>query len=273
LSRRELGGETEDVDDLRTYESDGLTLGYTDVGDGPPILFVHGATATGEFEWGRLAARLSPGYRCVLPDLRGHGRSGFRPSGNMGEAICADLLHLVGHLELDHPHVVGFSYGSEMALMLELSAPGTARSLVLVSPGTGRPSTYRMPSLDYLHRTWPFALRRLHEASHGPEHWRLLLSALQEDSVSRSEISSETLANVGCPVLLLAGDHDEPTRRAQGRRFAEINTQARYVEVEGAAHAAHQECPDTVTEVIGDFLAEVDLEGAGTPWHSTNQLS
>ncbi len=59
---------------LRTYERDGLTLGYSVVGDGQPILFVHGATATGEFEWGRLAASLAADYQCVLPDLRGHGR-------------------------------------------------------------------------------------------------------------------------------------------------------------------------------------------------------
>lgn len=257
----------------RTYERDGLSLGYSVVGGGHPIVFVHGATATGEFEWSQLAARLSPHYRCVLPDLRGHGRSAFRGSDKTGDEICADLLHLIDHLGLDHPHIVGFSYGSEVALMVELSRPGTARSLVLISPGTGRPSDYRAPRLEYLYRTWPFALRRLHEAHHGPEHWRLLVTALHEDSVGRSELSTETLAAVECPVLLLAGDRDEPTRQAQGRRFAEVKTQARYVEIRGAAHAAHHECPDRVTEVIADFFAEVDLERAGTPWRGKRQLS
>ena len=147
---------------MHTYERDGLTLGYSVVGGGQPILFVHGATATGEFEWGRLAATLASDYQCVLPDLRGHGRSEFRESDDLGQDICADLRHLIEHLGLDHPHIVGFSYGSEIALMLELSAPGTARSLVLVSPGTGRPSDYRAPRLEHLYRTWPFALRRLH---------------------------------------------------------------------------------------------------------------
>src|SRR5579875_366114 len=101
---------------LRTYERDGLTLGYSAVGDGQPVLFVHGATATGEFEWGALAARLASDYRCVLPDLRGHGRSEFRGSDDMGQAICADLRHLIDHLGLDQPHIVGFSYGAEISL-------------------------------------------------------------------------------------------------------------------------------------------------------------
>jgi len=248
----------------RTYEHDGLTLGYSVVGDDQPILFVHGATATGEFEWGRLAADLATDYQCVLPDLRGHGRSEFRGSGDMGQAICADLRHLVEHLGLDQPHIVGFSYGAEITLMVELSAPGTARSLVLVSPGTGRPSDYRAPRLEHLYRTWPFALRRLHETHHGPEHWRQLVTALHEDSVGRSELSTETLAAVGCPVLLVAGALDESTRRAQGRRFAGVNALARYVELDGAAHAVHHKCPDRFVEVISAFLAEVDNERAGS---------
>jgi 3-oxoadipate enol-lactonase len=248
----------------RTYGRDGLTLGYSVVGDGQPIVFVHGATATGEFEWGLLAAKLAPDYQCVLPDLRGHGRSEFRESVDMGQAICADLRYLIEHLGLDHPHIVGFSYGSEIALMVELSTPGTARSLVLVSPGTGRPSDYRAPRLEHLYRTWPFALRRLHESHHGPEHWRELVTALHVDSVGRSELTTEALAGVGCPVLLVAGALDESTRRAQGRRFAEVNPLARYVELDGAAHAVHHKCPDRFAGVIGAFLAEVDNERAGS---------
>src|SRR6201993_3338672 len=246
-----------------TYERDGLTLGYTVVGAGEPILFVHGATATGEFEWGRLAARLASEYQSVLPDLRGHGRSEFRESVDMGQAICADLRHLIEHLGLDHPHIVGFSYGAEISLLLELSTPGTARSLVLVSPGTGRPSDYRAPRLEHLYRTWPFALRRLHE-THGPEHWRQLVTALHVDSVGRSELSAEALGGVGCPVLLVAGALDESTRRAQGRRFAEVNALARYVELDGAAHAVHHKCADRFAQVISAFLAEVDKERAGS---------
>ena len=79
-----------------TYQHDGLTLAYAVVGDGPqPILFVHGATATGEFEWADLAAALGPGYRCILPDLRGHGRSEFRPTATTGDAVRADLRYLI----------------------------------------------------------------------------------------------------------------------------------------------------------------------------------
>jgi pimeloyl-ACP methyl ester carboxylesterase len=252
-----------------TYEREGLTLAYSIFGDGHPIVFVHGATATGEFEWRRLAGRLASDYRCILPDLRGHGLSDVGRDVT-SEAICADLLHLIDHLGLDNPHIVGFSYGAEVSLTLELLAPGTARSLVLISPGTGRPDDYRAPALEHLHQTWPFALRRLHETRHGPDHWRGLVTALHEDSVGRAELSADTLASVGCPVLLMAGARDERTRRNQGQRFAQVKADATYVEIEGAAHAAHQECPDKVAVIIGDFLAEVDT-GTGRGRHGATE--
>jgi pimeloyl-ACP methyl ester carboxylesterase len=222
------------------------------------VLFVHGATGTGAFDWSRIAAGLSDSYRCVLPDLRGHGQSDFSLRAAGGEAIASDLRALIGHLGLGRPHIVGFSYGAEVALMLELEAPGTARSLALVSPGTGRPRDFRMPSLEYLHRVWPHPLRQLHAARHGPEHWRALLTLLQQDSAQRPELTPQALAGVGCPVLLLAGERDEPTRRRQARRFAEVNPRARYVQINGAAHAAHLERPAEVIDALREFLAGAD---------------
>lgn len=251
---------------MPSYECDGLHLAYHEIGDGAPLLFVHGATGTGEFDWGKLAAALSPRYRCVLPDLRGHGRSEFRESGYERAAIIGDLLALLHHLNVNRPHVIGFSYGAETALRLEVEAPGTARSLVLVSPGTGG---QRMPSVEYLHRIWPRPLRRLHETGHGPDHWRMLVALLQQHAASDGELSREALAGVGCPVLMLAGDQDDPRRRRQARHFAEVNPRARYMEITGAAHAAHLERPAEVARVVSDFLAGVDDE-AGLPQTATS---
>lgn len=269
---------------MSVLERGGIALAYSIIGDGSPVLFVHGATATGEFEWGQLAGELASRHRCVLPDLCGHGRSEHRPSGYSGQEVAADLRHLIDHLGLSRPHIVGFSYGSEISLMLELDAPGAARSLTLISPGTGRASDYRMPSMTYMHRVWPASLRRLHTEQHGPEHWRSLITVLVEDAARRPELSAETLASVRCPVLLIAGDHDEPARQRQARQFAEANPRARHVEIAGAAHAAHQERPDDVVRLIGEFLAEVDVSTAEhgetsrsdpkreqEPWHGASQ--
>jgi len=61
---------------------------------------------------------------------------------------------------------------------------------------------------------------------------------------------------------MLAGDHDDTFRRGQGRRLAELNPRARYMEIAGAAHAAHLERPAEVARAVSDFLAAVD-DGVG----------
>ena len=63
---------------------------------------------------------------------------------------------------------------------------------------------------------------------------------------------------VRCPILLLAGDRDDPARRRRGRQFAKANPRARYPEIAGAAHARHRERPAEVGRVIGEFLAQAD---------------
>ncbi|HVU73416.1 MAG TPA: alpha/beta fold hydrolase [Mycobacteriales bacterium] len=226
------------------------------------MLFIHGATASGTFEWARLADALSAEHRCVLPDLRGHGHSPMPPEPITTEAICADLRALCAELAVEHPHVVGFSFGAETALWLELTDPGFARSLTLISPGTGRPADYRMPSITWMEKGWPPRLRALHEEVHGPEHWRVLLRALQDDSATRSELPVERLASVRCPVLLVSGENDEPTRRTQAHRFADANAGARLAVVAEASHPVHHERPTAVHALVGEFLADVDRRGA-----------
>nr|MDT0664388.1 alpha/beta hydrolase [Micromonospora sp. DSM 115978] len=224
---------------MSSYEHDGLVLAYSVLGEGTPVLFVHGATGTGRYEWNDLARSLAARHRCVMPDIRGHGRSDFRAADYSGGAVRGDLRTLLRILDLDRPHVVGFSYGAELALMLELETPGSARSLTLLSPGTGRSASYRMPTIEFLLRAWPRALRQLHESRHGLDHWRSLVTLLQEDSGRMPELSTDVLAAVGCQVLMLAGAHDESARRRQGQRFAEVNPRARYLEIADAAHAVH----------------------------------
>jgi pimeloyl-ACP methyl ester carboxylesterase len=51
-----------------------ISLSVTEVGDGPPILFLHGFPENGA-AWGEIAALLSDRFRCILPDQRGYGLS------------------------------------------------------------------------------------------------------------------------------------------------------------------------------------------------------
>jgi pimeloyl-ACP methyl ester carboxylesterase len=236
-----------------TYCHDDLILHYDVRGAGAPVLCIHGACGTAEYEWSALTAELSEQYRCVVPDLRGHGRSDHR-RGDVGiEQVRGDLLTLIAHEQLGRPHVIGFSFGSEVALGLELEHPGTVSSLVLLSPGLANPSD-RVPTREQLERGWPRALRSLHVERHGEGHWLELTLELCERSAQRPKTDLDAVARIACPVLLIVGRHDDPRRMRAAHRIAEAHPHASLLIIEDVGHGVHKERPGEVTAAIREFL-------------------
>ena len=259
----------------RALDRDGLRLRYSVTGDGPAVLCLHGATGTGMFEWAETAVALASGYRCVVPDLRGHGESDHRPGSLTMDELGEDLQALITHESLDRPHLVAFSFGAELALSLELRQPGTAATLVLISPGLGHPST-SVPTREQLVAAWPRPLRSLH-VRHGEDHWLDLMLELCAHAAAMPELSPEALATIDCPILLILGSNDDRRRRRQARTFEEANGRCTLVEVPDAGHAAHKQRPEVVGPLVRQFLdaqhARNAQAGGARPVPSARQLS
>lgn len=241
---------------------DGLRIEYDVAGDGEvAALFAHGLTGTGAADWRRLLPELSPHFRCVVPDMRGHGRSEYRDGAVSVDAMGDDLRALIEHEDLGQPHLVGFSMGAELSLSLELAQPGTARSLVLIGPSTGCPPDrggYGTISGDPPH--WPQLLRQLHTEHHGPDHWRTLFRLVAHTWEDRPEPSGEVLATVHCPILIVQGDDEVPYKKRQVQVLVEAAPNARLEVLSGADHPVHVQRADAVNALVRDFLLEVDAQ-------------
>ena len=240
---------------VANFERAGVGIRYRVEGTGPGVVFVHSATSTAMHEWGALVSRLIPTYHCVLPDLRSHGASDHQ-EGELGlDEVVADLVGLIEHEELRRPVFIAFSFGAEVALELEIRYPGTSSALVLVSPGTGHPLP--VPKQEVMVPSWPRALRDLHVARHGPDHWRTILQMLSDDAAERPQIPDEMLTAISCPLLLIVGSEDQRRRVRQARHFAEVNSGAQLEVIEGAGHAVHLAEPEWFADRVLRFLAEI----------------
>ncbi|MBX7168896.1 MAG: alpha/beta hydrolase [Pirellulales bacterium] len=98
----------------RFFDSAGVKIRYVDVGQGEPVLLIHGFTANIEQQWrapGILDA-LAKNYRVIALDNRGHGGSG-KPHDpkDYGLEMAADPVRLLDHLGIDRAHIVGYSMG------------------------------------------------------------------------------------------------------------------------------------------------------------------
>lgn len=124
------------------FDSAGVRIHYTDQGSGEPVVLIHGLGLNGDLQWrapGMIDA-LAPNYRVIAIDQRGHGQSD-KPHGpgQYGNALVADVIRLLDHLEVERAHVVGYSLGGIVTRKLALSHPDRVMSAVPAASGWIRP--------------------------------------------------------------------------------------------------------------------------------------
>jgi pimeloyl-ACP methyl ester carboxylesterase len=114
---------------------DGLNLHYQQHGDGPHIVMVHGITGNLAIWHLEIVPALMSEYRITTYDLRGHGYSDVPPTGYTTADHAADLARLLDTLGIERAHLVGHSFGADIALHFAILFPERIDRLVLVEPG------------------------------------------------------------------------------------------------------------------------------------------
>src|SRR5919197_1249218 len=110
----------------------GCDIYYELRGDGAPLLWLHGGMGAGS-DWQYVFAADPDGFRLILPDLRGHGRS-TNPSGAFTFRQAAlDTLALLDHLRIEQVRAIGLSGGGITLLHMATLQPSRIEAMVVVS--------------------------------------------------------------------------------------------------------------------------------------------
>jgi pimeloyl-ACP methyl ester carboxylesterase len=107
--------------------ANGLRFHVEETGEGPGVLLLHGFPDTGEV-W-QVPALAEAGFRAVVPDLRGRGRS-EQPERVEGYALgelVADATGILDALGIDRAHVVGHDWGAALSWSIPALAPRRGR--------------------------------------------------------------------------------------------------------------------------------------------------
>lgn len=254
---------------------DGFDL-YVEVnGDGPAVLCVHTAGQSGVQYRDVLEELPALGYRVIVPDLPGHGRSGPAPYGPIEDLhryaeICWSLLQELG---VTQAFVVGCSIGGKIALDLaahhgdrligavameadahngRLSVAGLRRSMEdAASPSQGD-------------RTYFGTLASLGVAMNPARAERVALMHRREDNViTCSDLIGWTthdlrdvVAQTSCPVLVVAGTDDFWIDRQWVRASANLIPHGEYLELEGVGHYPMEEI-EGFCRMLADWLQDL----------------
>ena len=112
----------------------GVRLWYHDTGgSGVPVVLIHANTGSSRVWEYQLPVFIKNGFRVVVYDRRGFGRSAIDPAGPQPGTGADDLHGLMAHLGIDRFHIVGTAGGAFVAIDYALSFPGQLRSLVVAS--------------------------------------------------------------------------------------------------------------------------------------------
>jgi pimeloyl-ACP methyl ester carboxylesterase len=95
---------------MQRFRSDDAEIVYTVEGDGPPLVLLHPFPCHHEF-WSLVAPMLSPRYRLIVPDLRGHGESGIGEGPATMEKHARDLERLLDDAGVGKAMFTGTSIG------------------------------------------------------------------------------------------------------------------------------------------------------------------
>jgi pimeloyl-ACP methyl ester carboxylesterase len=264
-----------------TYTFRGEAVRCGSLGDGPPIVLVHG-TPFSSYVWHRIAPHLADRYRVYFFDLLGYGRSAKRDGQDVSLGVQNVLLgELLDHWGLDRPDVVGHDFGGTTALRAHLLDGLDFRTLTLIDPvalspwGIGLDRHVR--GSEEVFRALP---RDIHEAilstyvrgaiNRALPHNELVpylqpwldrdgqagfyRQMVQFDRRFTDEIE-QRYSEIRCPTLILWGEQDRWLPIEHGHRLANLINHAHLKVVAGAGHLVQEDAPEAIVGAIHPFLA------------------
>jgi pimeloyl-ACP methyl ester carboxylesterase len=243
----------------RWTASDGVELAFHELGEGRPVVLLHGLFSDGQMNWikfGHAARIAAKGFRVIMPDLRAHGLSA-KPHGeeHYPRGILArDLRELVALLDLTDFDLGGFSLGARTTV--EAVGEGMRpRRAVLGGAGLDGLRKWKRRKDFFVE-----AIALFDTVKRGDPHW-LSIQFMKSQGVDRvaSALLLESFEDTfmawldafTMPTLVVAGSEDDDNGSAE--ELAKILPNARFEEVPGT-HMSSVTKPE-LGEEIARFLA------------------
>jgi pimeloyl-ACP methyl ester carboxylesterase len=265
----------------KTHDSAGGTVAYEVIGDGPPVVLVHG-TPSWSYLWRKVANELAGRFTVYVYDLLGYGTSEKREGQDVSipaqTRVLAELLDL---WDLQEPCIAGHDFGGAITLRLMLLDGRQFRRLALcdavaiapwITPFSRHVQRYleafqTVP--EHIHREMLAAhlrtaiARDMSDAELEPylRPWlgpvgqaAYYRQVAQFDERYTREIEPR-YGEIDTPTLVLWGEQDGWLAPEFGRRLADAIPDARLARVPDAGHFVPEDQPGSATDALAGFFA------------------
>ena len=270
---------------------DGTRLYYKDWGEGRPVVLLHGWPLTGDTFDDTAVALAEKGFRSIIPDRRGFGRSDQPWNGYDYDTFTDDVAAILDDARISEPvAIVGFSMGGGEVARFQTKYPGRSSAAVLISAvvpymAQTNDNPNGVPQSTFDEMTAGMKKDREHffksffkdfygvGALSSPvsdevlkNSWRQTMMAGLRPTLAAAQAFATTdfrpdLANFKVPTLVIHGTADQTVPiDATGRESAKAIPGAKLIEYDGSAHGLFaidkQRLIDDLTSFLGDNVGQ-----------------
>lgn len=246
------------TDDSGYVEHDNARIWYAVYGSGPPVILLHGGLGNSG-NWGyQVPALVDHGYRAVVIDSRGHGRS-TRDERPFSYALMGtDVVAVMDKLHLERAALVGWSDGACTALVLAAHDPARVAGVFFfacnMDPSGAKEITEFAPILQ---RCISRHRQDYKDLSATPDQFDTFADAVSLMQSTQPNYSAHDLAQISVPVVIVQSEHDEFIKREHAEYLARTIPHAQFVSLEGVSHFAPLQRPEQFNAAILAFLGDV----------------
>jgi 3-oxoadipate enol-lactonase len=261
----------------------GTQLGYVDVGQGIPIILIHGLFLD-HTAFDEQIKTFADRYRIIAIDIHGHGASSELYRSMSLDEMAADFFDLVQQLGIEQAIWGGVSLGGMTSLRIAIRHPEAVLGLLLLNTNAGKGAEKKVPSLAGLNA--PLTMRFLWHTKFlktkvlqaglfgrttletKPDLQQIWVEKMQpissksmknsvEAVLSASSIL-EQLSSIGVPTIIAGGDEDIALPMSASRDIHDKIGNSTFVEILQCGHSSPVEQPAQVHQLLEQLLLEIN---------------
>ena len=258
----------------------GVTVGYTDQGNGTPLVFIH-AFPLSKTMWQPQVDALKDSYRVITIDLGGHGESDIVLWNDSLDGYAKNVIHLLDHLGIAQAIFVGLSMGGYTLFSIYRHYANRVKAMVLADTKAqadseegkaGRQSMAEMAFKDGASAIADMMLPKLLAPStieHHPEIVEQVRQMILHTSTAGIVVdlvamaarpdSTDLLPTITCPTLVIVGEDDQATPVTESQYIAQRIPGSTLVTIPQAGHLSNVEQPAAFNKALNSFLKKCRL--------------
>lgn len=234
---------------------DGARIHFETFGSGPPVILLHGGLANSRYWGDQVPALTRAGWRVILIDSRGHGRSSRDGRPFTYELMASDVVAVMDRLGVTTAAVAGWSDGAIIGLVMALRSPERLTKVFAfaanMDPSGVKPDVDRNPTFA---RFEARAAKDYAALSPTPRGYADFAKAINRMWATEPNYKAADLARIRTPVAIVDGDHDEAIKREHTAYLARAIPGAKLVILPGTSHFAMLQRPDEFNAALLAFL-------------------